>query len=360
MENESKTFLLRDTQIQKGVAILILLLLHLFFRSEPAWVLFDYSWTIADKPWITSLLKNGKICVDIFVIYSGFGLNESYNRRLQEKQKKFGISTRFVSAHLVKLYTNFWVIFWIYLGAGIVLKKINLFAIYGEGINGIVALLIDMLGLRDILFEWCHTGTINVTWWFMSAIIIFYLIFPIIKRVMSKMLYLPFLLFLLINVSASYTTYRQMSTGVFFYLSAFALGMLCSELNIMNKLINLNLKYKDKLIYSIILFLVTYILGYYDRFNGELPHAISVILLVNVLFIEKQAILKKARGILEFLGKHSTNIFMFHTFILLYFEKQVYYFRNPLFIYINFIFIVILISILLELIKKYSGFYKLQ
>ena len=91
-----------------------------------------------------------------------------------------------------------------------------------------------------------------------------------------------------------------------------------------------------------------------------MPHAFSVILLVNVLVIERNAILKKASGVLVFLGKHSTNIFMFHTFILLYFEKQVYYFRNPFLIYINFIIIVIVISIILEFIKKYSGFYKLQ
>lgn len=336
MDNERKTFVLRDTQIQKGVAILILILLHLFFRGEAAWPFFDYSWTIENKPWITTLLKNGKICVDIFVIYSGYGLNESFNKKIQGKQKSIRISIKFVTAHLVKLYTNFWVIFWIYLSAGMIFEKFNIFTIYGEGKNGVLALLIDMLGLRDILFEWCHTGTINVTWWFMSAIIILYLIFPIIKSMMSKMRYLPLLLFLFINVSACYTTYRQMSTGVFFYLSAFALGMLCSELKIMDKLINLDLRYKDKLIYSLILFFVTYIWGFHDRFSGELPHAFSVILLVNVLVIERNAILKKASGVLVFLGKHSTNIFMFHTFILLYFEKQVYYFRNPFLIFNKF------------------------
>ena len=130
-----------------------------------------------------------------------------------------------------------------------IFEKFNIFTIYGEGKNGVLALLIDMLGLRDILFEWCHTGTINVTWWFMSAIIILYLIFPIIKSMMSKMRYLPLLLFLFINVSACYTTYRQMSTGVFFYLSAFALGMLCSELKIMDKLINLDLRYSKRQIF---------------------------------------------------------------------------------------------------------------
>ena len=85
-----------------------------------------------------------------------------------------------------------------------------------------------------------------------------------------------------------------------------------------------------------------------------------MILLVNILVIDKNAILKKVSGVLEFFGKHSTNIFMFHTFILLYFEKQVYYFRNPFIIYINFIIIVTAISVILEFIKKYSGFYKLQ
>lgn len=139
MDNERKTFVLRDTQIQKGVAILILILLHLFFRGEAAWPFFDYSWTIENKPWITTLLKNGKICVDIFVIYSGYGLNESFNKKIQGKQKSIRISIKFVTAHLVKLYTNFWVIFWICLSAGMIFEKFNIFTIYGEGKNGVLA-----------------------------------------------------------------------------------------------------------------------------------------------------------------------------------------------------------------------------
>lgn len=162
-----------------------------------------------------------------------------------------------------------------------------------SGFSGLMPLIIEMFGLRDILFEWFHTGTINVTWWYMSLIVICYILFPLIKRIMTKFTYFPLTAFLLLNAYAPYTSYRQISTGAFFYLSAFALGMLCSEKGLMDKLINPRMKQSHKIIYSIMLVGITYIFCYYDRYNGELPHAISIIILVNVLFIEKKCIVSK-------------------------------------------------------------------
>ena len=63
---------------------------------------------------------------------------------------------------------------------------------------------------------------------------------------------------------------------------------------------------------------------------------------------------------LEFVGKHSMNIFMFHTFIYYYwFSEFVYSSRNPLFIYLLLLSICLFVSVAIEWIKKNVKFDKL-
>lgn len=58
---------------------------------------------------------------------------------------------------------------------------------------------------------------------------------------------------------------------------------------------------------------------------------------------------------MSFLGKHSMNIFLFHTFIFVFwFQDFIYCSRNPIVIFFTLLFICIPISMLLEWIKKYT------
>lgn len=349
-----------DTQVLKGIAIIVVFLCHLFLRSEPAWAWFDYAWTIDDKPWITAFMKNGKVCVDIFVICTGFGLNESFNRQWRESKGYLLTSIKFVIKHLLKLMLGFWLIYIMFFSIGISIGKVEFQAVYGIGNEGIKAFIIDFLGLRDILYELFHTGTLNVTWWYMSAIIIYYMLFPVFKWIMKRMLFLPFLLCVFINVLAPYSTYRQMSTGVFFFLAAFCLGMLSSEMKLFDKIKGLKIKYSYKCIYSVLFAVSMYIFSYYDRFNGELLYACAIIILAITLVIDKDALLKKANKILEQFGKNSGNIFMFHTFFLNWLGANIYFLKNPILILIFFSFSMLLISTILEFIKERCRFYFLE
>ena len=63
--------------------------------------------------------------------------------------------------------------------------------------------------------------------------------------------------------------------------------------------------------------------------------------------------------VLAFIGKHSMNIFLFHTFIFYFwFQDIVYASRNPIIIFLTLLAICIPISMALEWIKKYT-IYKL-
>lgn len=65
--------------------------------------------------------------------------------------------------------------------------------------------------------------------------------------------------------------------------------------------------------------------------------------------------------VLSFIGKHSMNIFLFHTFIFgLWFSSFIYSTRNPLIIFMLLLVICVLISVVIEMIKKIVGFNRVQ
>ena len=56
---------------------------------------------------------------------------------------------------------------------------------------------------------------------------------------------------------------------------------------------------------------------------------------------------------LTFLGKHSFNIFLFHSFIYAYyFHNIIFWSRNPVFIVLTLLVVCIIISILIDQLKK--------
>lgn len=60
---------------------------------------------------------------------------------------------------------------------------------------------------------------------------------------------------------------------------------------------------------------------------------------------------------LEFMGKHSMNIFLFHTFIFYYWFKEfIYSPRNPFIIFCLLMGLCLTISLLVERMKKWIGF----
>lgn len=70
--------------------------------------------------------------------------------------------------------------------------------------------------------------------------------------------------------------------------------------------------------------------------------------------------MEKMKNVFEFLGNHSMNIFLFHTFIyVFYFHDIVYASENPISQYLVLLVLCILISMLIEKIKIVIGFHTL-
>lgn len=354
--NPENKFSLKDTNVHKGLAILMVVALHCFVRTDKT--LYNYHWELGGVQALNYIFNHFKIGVTIFLILSGYGLNEKYkkNYELYGSNKRYDYV--FVKSGLSKLMTNFWVIFFLYVGAGLALGFIT-FSGTWEGFGGFIT---DFLGLRDIVWDFWPSKILNPTWWYMSTIIVFYLLFPVIKKIMRHNVYIPTAIGILLQVIAPFTAYRQAKYGFVFYFAAFALGMLFSEKQVLNRI--KSHEYKRKwlvVLIALALTFATFLFRCYNRFWGDLPFALSMMFTVQLTVCSANRISSFFSNIFAFIGKHSFNIFALHTFYLTIYGKDfLYKLRNPFLVFFALVLLSILSSVVIEKLKKLSGITFLQ
>ena len=321
-----------DTNILKGIALLLLLLHHLFYLKTGLYddiQIYHSHYLVNEIGWFS------KLCVAIFVFLSGYGLTIQAN-----KSTKINVII-FYKHRFSKLYLNYWFIWIIFVPIGILFFHRTFDLVY---VNHIwEKLLIDIVGLS---YAFGFHGY-NATWWFYSCIIILYLVFPFLHKLLGKYN------FVLITISLIIYLYSFSILGAIReYLMTFVLGMIFANG------INVKFAYINKWL-LIIIFLITCCVR-----NQLGVYAIlwdNIICIVGIILYHRVKLLSSISHLLEFIGKHSMNIFLFHTFIYsYYFEDFIFFSRNPLIIYITLLLTCILISLFIEFIKDKIGFYKIR
>lgn len=302
-KSEKNSFFTKQyTNIAKGVAVLLLLFHHLGLNPELN--LFN------PNDILYKLAEQCKVCVAIFIILSGYGLNASFNKKINEKP--YCVKTiKFSIRHLFKLMLSYWIIFSIFVLFGHFTGMRNINEIYGESL--LKNIFIDFLGVADFF----KTPTYNATWWFMSLIIILYIIFPILKILLKRVPVLLILSTLCITQFNLFGFYPNLNT----YLFAFCLGMFLSEFFVFDKIKNIHKTKVEEIISAIIIL----ILGLYTRYKlggvFDTFAAFSIICFCNSVLARFGSIIK---NVFAFLGRHSSNIFMMHTFIYKYFFSRIF------------------------------------
>lgn len=99
-----------------------------------------------------------------------------------------------------------------------------------------------------------------------------------------------------------------------------------------------------------------------DRLFTKEPILFDAFLVLSMVIVYKNIHLPALIGnSLSFLGKHSMNIFLFHTFIYYYWFKDfIYYTRNPLLIFMILLSVCLVISMGIEYLKKVLHFAQCQ
>ena len=95
-------FDIRQTNIAKGFAILLLMWHHLFFNSPKNNNAFETILIFQDIPIECYIARFCKVCVSIFLFLSGYGLYKSW-QKAQNSHSSWGIKQKFL---FVKKHTK--------------------------------------------------------------------------------------------------------------------------------------------------------------------------------------------------------------------------------------------------------------
>lgn len=328
---------LSDTDALKGIALLLLLLHHLFYIQRGLW---NDIYLYNGHYFVNELGIFGKLCVAIFVFLSGYGLTIQAN-----KSHKIQLG-QFYKRRFSKLYLNYWFIWIIFVPIGLLFFQRTFDSIY---INHVwEKLFIDIAGLSFA----CGFYGYNATWWFYSCIIILYLLFPFLYRLLGKYNFILIMLGLGIYISPLFFL-RAVNP----YLISFVLGMITAN-GINVKLPPPVLRYINKWSLLVILIGACCIR---NMLGGYAILLDSFICPIGIILYKQIKIPASVSHGLEFIGKHSMNIFLFHTFIYLYYFKEfIFWSRNPIIIYLTLLVVCLLVSMVLETVKQKIGFYKIK
>lgn len=317
------------TNASKGMALMLILWHHLFYeKPESGWFVFQ-----------TALLA--KVCVGIYVILSGYGLTESIKKRGLELGA-------FYKRRLLKLYMNYWLIALLFVPFGAWFMGRSLLSVYGE--HSFEGFMIQMLGLQ--MFTWVGYGY-NATWWFMSLIVVLYAIFPLMHFLTARFGWW----FLAVCAVILFVPIPLVNDWIF----PFAVGIFLSQRNGFVWLFNW---FQNKGLWGFFMLLGATLFMAWYRQNGWLFDSVRADTFFGILLIlwttKVSLFFSWIKYALEFIGIHSFNIFLFHTFIYYYyFPDFIYGFYSPLLIFLMLLGVCLLISMVIERFKLLIGFDKL-
>lgn len=343
---------LNETNVVKGIAICAMLWHHLFFEHP------EYG-IIAFKLSLTC-----KMCVALFVFLSGYGMavqyqkkNPFFTERSRSKGQIMQNCGRFLLRRLTKFYLNYWIVFFIAVPLGVFLFGRTLVDAYGSGKPLWTSFLLDILGLQTF-------KSYNVTWWINRLFIVLWLLFPILYWSMkSKAVSGLMLIMLYLNPGSILLKSNFLAFGLSSWLLSFALGIFIAvNGNFINMILNKINRYAVLMLAIIATIVFLYMRNHYvlHCFLGVKSDPFIAIFL-SLAIVSICRLSKRKISILGFVGKHSMNMYLIHTFIFSYFfHNFIYGFKNPCLIFLVLFSTSLLLSLAFETLKKIIGFYRFQ
>lgn len=338
-------FTKKDTLCMKGIAILMMFFHHNYLDPS-RWIGASISFYPFAQHQIMYVAKFFKICVGLFVFLTGYGMMVSV------KQKKYSDKDmrKYVLNRYLSMMMGFWLIFLlVHILSAIFTSRIQ--RIYGTGLSAIVYFIIDGMGLAKLF----HTATFNDTWWYMSLATILILIFPMFKKLIEKYQGIWLILTLFIPKALD-LPYCELWRWLFCY----SLGMYMAEHNLIarikEKIISKNI-WQRILIFAVMTFAMFALV----RLRQSSTFAVKLLYLWEGIVPAYTIIYgytffmwcKPLTAILQFLGKHSMNMFLVHTmFRAVYFHEFIYSFYSMWLDYLVLIVVSVAASIAIELFKK--------
>ena len=351
-------FTKEHTMQMKGIAIIILLFHHCFLNAQ-RWATVPYEKLATTKGWgyypisfapfsshtIQYLASFSKICVAMFVFMTGYGMWVSY-----ESQKKKTTMSNYIKKRMVTLMTGFLIIFAV--TEILAIPTGRFIEVYGHDFRSVVYMIIDALGLAKLL----GTPLFCLTWWYMSLAIVLIMIFPFVHSIMEKYQWVVVVASIIVPRACGF----GQSTDLFRYLLAYTLGMYFAQHDLLTRIKE---RFMEQNMARKLLSLIVSLIGlaviikcrqnawigwkYLDFWDG---FAAMYVIVISYIYILNGKWIVKGLG---FLGKHSMNIFLIHSFYRdVFFHEFTYSFYYAWLDYIVLMAISLVTSMVLEWFKK--------
>ena len=333
---------LDETKIIKAFAIMAMLFHHLFYESsECESIKFVLVWCC-------------KICVALFVFLSGYGMAASFPKISSNPVKKHFF---FLCKRYTKFFLNYWFVFFMVVPVGVLCFGRSLRIAYGENANLFKCFVSDMLGQQIF-------NSYNITWWFNALILALWFLFPLIHWLMNmRIVSICVIMLLIVCPQSVLNSLDLVGYGVSRYLLTFSIGVfLALHQGGVNRILN-HLPLPFILVGTTVvgLFLI------FSRGRAVIPNFSGpsvdpyAAVFTSLAVVSLCRITKRRFVVMQYIGKHSMNVYLIHAFIFAYFFHDfIYGFKYPVLIFLALFATSLLLSICIELIKNRIGFYKLQ
>lgn len=288
----------QDSQIIKGLAILLMIFLHLFNSLSKTELCHNLLYI--DGTPLTLFLTRAANPVAFFLIIAGYGLYKVYDK---------GDKRRF--ARLIKLFIHYWITLLIFLPLA--------YALHGENYSWSLVSMLENLSI--------YNPTYNPEMWFLLPYVVLSAtapwLFKITKKIPCRYVILAALI---IHVATSYMLSRYGSTiiypnrwlynifVVFHFLLNFMLGAMSARYGFFEKLKAKFHKLRYIYIYIVILVVIQ------CSFQYNFFYAFIMISLINLARMPR-----RLRSTLEKLGNQSMDMWMVHSWLALYLFMDLFY-----------------------------------
>ena len=314
----------------KGIALIMMLWCHFYITGNQYELYYLCNWKEFN---LFRFLGGACTPVVIFVTLSGYGLYYVFERGDKHRYSR-----------ILKLFIHYWVITLIFMTIAHFLSDKEKYP------GNIIDIILNLTAFKT---------TWNRECWFLFPYSILALSYPLIFKFMRNNELLLSVISLFLFLISGFIISRFGNGGsisnpfinnivqIGFMFLPFMIGALSSKYNIFTKLTNKIRSLTDKWIFLLLFILLVIIKCYisssvFTPIYGFLFISLYLLIYLNSKFL-----------ILRFIGEHSMNIWMIHTWLMVYiFPDYFYVFKNPILILFFVLIACIIVSMIINIITN--------
>ncbi len=327
------------SKIVKGLAILLLLAYHLFENAELVQSL-GVNYSPFPLEGFLTFTGFGNICVAVFVFLTAYGIS---SQLLEKEQITASEAYRQAAKRFFNLVLQFFIL---YASVNLLWGHIfNYDGLYGINKQGFLYMLSDAFGFS----QFWNTPTMNMTWWYMKVAYILIFLVPAmaftVRKIGYPMLLVAFLLPFTVSIDQDVERY--------FFVAAF--GVCAAYGRWPDKMFAWKLPWVVKWIAGFAVLVVCVLVRQnYVVYQTWAAYLEAPIALVIVYFAcQVLGSIPLVARILAFIGRHSMNIYLVHTFFYMSLWREfIYSFRHAGLIFLALLLTTLAYSVVLEACKK--------